>query len=144
MQNAQGRGGGKRIGDLQGVPRHLAALQTLAFHDGAQRLALRQFHGDEVDAIGFGDLMHQGNVGVVQSGDRHRVVLEFLHPLRIRGDCQVQRLEDDLLGGLVVAGLVQNPGGVLSKPGLDRVVGDRPAYQRIGFVRGCFRVLNHG
>ena len=94
--------------------------------------------------IGFGDLMHQGYVGVVQSGDRHRVVLEFLHPLRIRGDSRVQRLEDDLLGGLVVSGLIQNPGSVLTKLGMDGVVRDCPTYQRVRFVRGCFRVLNHG
>ena len=133
MSHAHGMRGCQGIGDLEGVPGHLAAAQPSAPGHFAERLSFRKLHGHKADPVSFGDLMNTRDVGVFQRGNGHRVVFESLHPDGIGGDSRMERLEDDFLGGLVVAGLVYDSSRVLPQPGMDGVVGYDSPDQGIGF-----------
>src|SRR5882762_10038217 len=60
-------------------------------------------------------------------------MLEPLHPDGIGGDMRMERLEYDLLGGFVVAGLIDDSSRVPPELGLDGVMSDGSPNQRIGF-----------
>src|SRR5256885_14619908 len=64
---------------------------------------------------------------------RHRqgFALVTLHPPGIRSHERAQDFDDNLLGGLIVSGLVNDTGRILSKLGLNRVVREGPSDQRI-------------
>ena len=88
--------------------------------------------------------MDERDIGVLERRYRQGFALVTLHPPGIRSHGRMQDLDDNLLGGLIVSGLVNDTGRILSKLGLNRVVGEGPSDQRIDYLSLGFRVLDHG
>jgi hypothetical protein len=59
---------GQRIGDLYGVLQYFTEAQAMARDQAIERLAVDEFHRNEVHAIGFIDIVNGDNVGVIQPG----------------------------------------------------------------------------
>ena len=86
MHDAHRLRGRERVGNLDGEAGRLTAAQPPALHHHGQGLTFGQFHGHKMNAIEFGNLVDEGDIGVLQRGDRHRVLLEQTQPLGIGGD----------------------------------------------------------
>src|SRR5262249_30314924 len=69
VKDAEGVGGGERLGDLQREARHLVAAQAAALHHGAGGVAFGGCHGHNVDSIDEGDLVDDADMGVAEGGD---------------------------------------------------------------------------
>src|SRR6185436_6513082 len=103
----------KRTGNLDRIAGHFTALQPASLHHAAQRLAFGQLHRHEMDSIHLSERMDASYVGVVEIGDGSGFPLEQLHPSAVGGDSRMQYLDNDFFGGLVIAGLIDDAGGIL-------------------------------
>ena len=86
--------GGERLADLRGVAQRLVERQA-ARDRPVERLALDEFHRDEVQLVGAVDLVDGDDVGVVERRGRAGLVLEAAAPLVVRGQLRRQQLERD-------------------------------------------------
>jgi hypothetical protein len=104
----------------QALDRHPALGDELV-----ERLPLDELHGQEVDALGLLDGVHGDDAGVVEGGERLRLALEALEPLRARGHLGRQHLEGHVAPELRVGRAVDlaHPAGAERRG--DPVVGER-------------------
>ena len=66
------------------ISRSRSSRQPALGDEPVERLALDELHGQEVDAVGFLDRVDGDDAGVVERGERLRLALEALEPLRAR------------------------------------------------------------
>ena len=85
------------------VHRNRAAADPLA-----QRLALQQFHGDEVMAVGFVHLMNGADVGMAERRGRPGFAQEALHRGRVGHQVWRQTLERDLASQTRIFGAIHH------------------------------------
>jgi hypothetical protein len=70
-------GGGECVGDVFGDFDDLRGRKTTGMGEAVERLAFDEFHGEEVDTVGFFDGEDGDDVRVVERGDRAGFALEF-------------------------------------------------------------------
>ena len=94
--NDSGRmGGGERRGDLRAAAHHFGSGQSIGRNALFERLAGDQLHDQEVDAIGFGDIVQHDDVGMIQSGDGAGFLKEAALAVRVGHAAMGQDLDSD-------------------------------------------------
>ncbi|EPX58691.1 hypothetical protein D187_003889 [Cystobacter fuscus DSM 2262] len=93
---------GQRLGDPP------ARVVRLAQHP-PQVLAVDVLHGDEVGAVGLPELVHLGDVGVVELGGDERFVAEHLDEFRVLRQVRQDALDHHVLGEPLDAPLAREP-----------------------------------
>ena len=114
----------QRLGHLHTQLQHLLHGQRLASNVLPQRLALQQFHDDELLALLLVNLVDGADVGVIQSRGRAGLALEPLHRLAVPAKLFGQNLEGNAAAQPAVLGFIDDPPTAASQLLQDAVVGN--------------------
>ena len=96
----------ERVGDLAGNPQHIVGRQRSFLQPRGERLALEQFHDEEIDLVAtlarrsaFGakaaDVIQHADVGMVELRNRPGFALEPCLELRIARGVRGENLDSD-------------------------------------------------
>ena len=124
MDDARGVRGGQPGGDLARDARRLADCQRPALDALPQRLAVIERHRDEQLAVPFADVVHRGDVGVVEGAGGLRLAQKAGARVRVLRDRRRQKLERDLAMQALVFGKIDDAHPTGTDGCEDAVMGD--------------------
>ena len=108
MHDARAVRGGQPGGDIARDARRLADGQRPALDALPQRLAVVERHRDEELAVPFADVVHRGDVGMVEGAGGLRLAQEAGACVRVLRDRRRQKLERDLAMQALVFGKIDD------------------------------------
>ncbi len=120
---------GESLGNRAGNFNDPVRRQTIRRDQPIQRLALEQFHGDEVDVIGFLDRVDRDHVGMIERGNGASLALEAGQPVGIVGHRGRQNFKSYLPRQLGIRRAVHLSHSARANCGADAVVGQRATSQ---------------
>src|SRR6266478_3420724 len=106
MDDALCMSGVKRVGDLDSELEQAVQFQRLTVNRVLKGLALQQFHGDEVPALVFPDLIDGADVGMIKRGRGPGFTLETVECAGVFLRLWRQELEGDPASEVQVLGFV--------------------------------------
>src|SRR5437762_11028305 len=95
MDDARGMRFCQPVSNLLQVAQKLREISLLLMNKLTQRKAINEFHGDEVQAISFTNLVDVRNVRMIQRGGSLRLLSETPHSIFIRRDFAWQNFQGD-------------------------------------------------
>ena len=130
----------QRIGDFRRQLKHLFERQRLSAEQMLQRLSFQQFHGDEVLAVRFVDLVNGADVRVIERGGGKGFPLESFSGRGIILHFRGQKFQRDMAAQLEVFGFVDHTHPAAAELRQNAVMRDGfPDHRR--FEREIFRAL---
>ena len=115
--------GGERVGESAGDVDDLCGGQAAGRDEAVEGLAFDEFHGEEMDAVGFFDREDGDDVGVIEGGDGAGFALKTGEAVGIARHIGRQNLEGDVAVEFGVGGAIDLAHAAGAEGADDAVVG---------------------